>query len=100
MLDHNFECTCEKCFDSLLFWHKSKDGYRKCETVDELKTEKIIELAEQEGGLKSYITECLEQMPRYNKECSCTDNIGKVLVEDLDDMNYRRVCCICGGLVE
>lgn len=98
MLEHDFECVCPDCFDNQSFWHKSKEGFRKCETVGELKTAKIIELAEQEGGLKSYITECLSTMPKYNQRCTCTDNIGKVLVEQKGENEYRNVCCVCGGV--
>lgn len=87
LTEHDFDCTCKKCF---------KEYFVFTGNTNDLKTAKIIDLAEQEGGLKQYITQCLEQFPNYNQVCICTDS--KYLVEDLGERKYRDVCCTCGGI--
>ena len=91
-LERDFDCTCEGCFNNVEF------NYPK--SHEELRTAKITELAEQEGGLKAYITQCLEQFPNYNQICDCKDRkVGHWLVEDLGDSQYRNICTLCGGII-
>ena len=93
MLAHDFDCTCTDCYNNIEF--------NLPKTFEDLSTAKISELAQQEGGLKAYITDCLEKFPRYNKKCNCESRKdGEWLVEDLGDSKYRDVCTRCGGMIK
>ena len=94
-LDHDVDCNCEKCIKEFL--HYKVDRRDEILIKKELRAYKLLELAEQEGGLKQYITGLLEVLPNYNKICNC---IMKKLSydEDLGDRKHRDVCLRCGGI--
>lgn len=95
-LEHEIDCTCQECFDEFL----SGRTYLKDPKAlkEELRANKLLELAEQEGGLKQYITSLLESLPNYNKICDCTRK-RLAYDEDLGDNKHRDVCLRCGGIL-
>ena len=92
-LKHDIDCTCQTCWKEFMpLDHDQND------TV-ELRTKKVVELAEQLGGFISYVQSFLETLPNYNQICDCSETKGLNFDEQYKDGQHRIVCCRCGGII-
>lgn len=88
-LTHEMKCDCSKCYAEFLPTEE--------QNLTELNAMKLNELAEQEGGLKQFINDELEELQNYEKNCDCEKSI--TYGQHLGDDQYRDVCLRCGGVL-
>jgi hypothetical protein len=93
--EKDLTCQCSKCCDEFL-GIKSSD-LKNSNQLLEMRARKLLELAEQEGGLKEFINDTLEGLPNYNKICRCDESVKYDM--DLGDNKHRDVCLRCAGRI-
>jgi len=87
--EKDLSCECQKCYDEFI------PGGKK--DPKELHTRKLVELAEQEGDLKQFINDSLEELPNYNKICQCDEPVRYGM--DFGDNKHQDVCLRCAGRI-
>jgi hypothetical protein len=93
--EKDLTCQCSKCCDEFL--HIVPSDLKDSNQILEMQTRKLLELAEQEGGLKQFINGALEGLPNYNKICQCDEPVKYDM--DLGDNKHRDVCLRCAGRI-
>lgn len=94
--EKELSCECSKCCDEFLHIRTS-DLKKDSNQLLEMQTRKLLELAEQEGGLKQFINNALEELPNYDKICQCDESVRYNM--SLGDDKHREVCLRCAGRI-